>query len=70
MTTPEKTEATKKKKLLPCPFCGGKPRMHTLECGGFDSLEEGCVKCTQCGAQGPSFTTSWDDIGNAWNKRV
>ena len=63
--------ATDKKVLLPCPFCGHKePYRHTLVCGGCDSQEEGVIRCGGCGAQGPSGTSSWEEIIDGWNRRV
>jgi len=57
-------------KLMPCPFCGGKGYRKILECGGFDSIEEGCIACSKCGAQGGSSTVSWSEIRENWNKRA
>lgn len=52
-----------------CPHCGGEPYRHTLKCGGFDSLEEGCYRCKGCGAQGGSSTSSWQEAWQKWVAR-
>jgi len=55
--------------ILPCPFCGARAEKHTVNTPAFDSLETGTVRCTKCGAQGPTLDTTWNDIVDAWNER-
>ena len=57
-------------KLLPCPFCGGKAKLHIENAGCY-------VRCKKCGAYGKivsaSFYYSAADTADAavesWNRR-
>jgi len=56
---------------VPCPFCGkGAPYRHTIECGGFGSIERGAWRCDQCGAMGPECVSTWKDGLEKWNHRI
>ena len=56
--------------LKPCPFCGGEAVRRTVTCGGFDSCEEGVIRCKKCGAQNGKRSSNWKDIEDAWNLRL
>jgi hypothetical protein len=54
----------------PCPGCGRTdPYRHTIECGGFGSIERGVWKC-RCGWTGPECVSTWKDGLDKWNKRI
>lgn len=56
-------------KLLPCPFCG-----EDKDLDKFDDAYEAdygnqlCVRCSNCGAQGPPCGT-WEKAKKMWNYR-
>lgn len=45
--------------IRPCPFCGGKPALYSIEPYGYwgggyhPQVEELSVRCRECGAEGP-----------------
>lgn len=49
-----------------CPFCGGVAK---LKVPGYEHYSPCWVKCTQCGAEGPT-KSSEEEAEKGWNKRV
>lgn len=59
------------KKLLPCPFCGGKPlfQVHRIA----EDAEVAFVSCQRCGTQTEHYEDAYAPRGEAiaaWNKRA
>jgi len=68
MTEPNEVE------LLPCPFCDGKPYLHTpfKSAPTMNSSERSVqwqINCPECGAKIPHYATE-SDARAAWNRRV
>ena len=58
--------------LKPCPFCGGKARMHVAFASGGDHSVGVYVECPECRSQSG---TKWDDgaqekAAEGWNRRA
>ena len=49
-----------------CPFCGGVAK---LKAPGYEHYSPCWVKCTQCGAEGPT-KSSEEDAEKGWNERA
>jgi Lar family restriction alleviation protein len=52
--------------LKPCPFCGGVAK---LKAPGYEHYSPCWVKCTQCGAEGPT-KSSEEKAEKGWNERA
>ena len=53
--------------LLPCPFCGGKPRLEVIFSRGL------AVVCYGCGTEGPwslNCATGERECIDKWNRRM
>ena len=62
-------ESTMSDKLLPCPFCGGKARLHVND-PQADDRKHNRVHCDNCGADGPHDTWfTLEGVTEMWNKR-
>lgn len=58
-------------KLLPCPFCGGTPKLRTHR-SGEDSMEA-YVECPTCEVRTTYYEDAYapaDDAIGAWNRRT
>lgn len=50
--------------LLPCPFCGGEARIHTMRSGNK------FVKCQRCEAMSGTMESCQDyEVAAVWNRR-
>ena len=54
-------------KLLPCPFCGGKPEMIDARTGSQDVW---LVRCTEVDCQCKTVNTYGDRCALIWNNRL
>lgn len=55
--------------LLPCPFCGGMPRRHTLSEDEFGNRGGDVIECATCQASSRVEFGTKENLIDAWNRR-
>lgn len=72
--TPPNQDAPDSKELLPCPFCGGKPSIVTLDESEPDNVGGQVVVCGKCQACSvvvfPLKESARDKLHEVWNRRA
>lgn len=56
--------------LLPCPFCGGEAKRHTLPADEFGNEGGDVIECTVCGASSHVEFGRKENLQDTWNRRA